>query len=202
MTSVMSFSISARRPRAPVLRASAVFASAFSAAGSNESSTPSIASSFWYCLTSEFFGSVRIRTRSSSERSFIVVMTGRRPVNSGMRPNFTRSSGRTSCGLISFAFAESAAALSGAPKPIACASLRAATILSRPTNAPPQMKRMFDVSTSMYSWSGCLRPPFGGMRQIVPSTSFSSVCCTPSPPTSRVMDTLSVFEAILSISST
>ena len=72
---------------------------------------------------------------------------------------------------------------------------------SRPTNAPPTMKRMFEVSISMYSWSGCLRPPLGGKRQVVPSRILRSACCTPSPETSRVMETLSVFEAILSISS-
>jgi hypothetical protein len=33
---------------------------------------------------------------------------------------------------------------------------------SRPTNAPPQMNRMFVVSTWMYCCSGCFRPPCGG----------------------------------------
>ncbi len=98
-----------------------------------------------------------------------------------------------------FAFSSSAAP---APKPIARFPVRSPTILSSPTNAPPQMKRMLEVSTSMYSWSGCFLPPLGGMRQIVPSRILRSACCTPSPETSRVMDTLSVFDAILSISST
>jgi hypothetical protein len=35
----------------------------------------------------------------------------------------------------------------------------------------------------------------------VPSISFSSACCTPSPDTSRVIDGLSLLREILSISS-
>src|SRR5260364_442110 len=38
---------------------------------------------------------------------------------------------------------------------------------------------------------GCLRPPWGGTDAIVPSISFSSACCTPSPETSRVIEGLS-----------
>ena len=33
---------------------------------------------------------------------------------------------------------------------------------SRPSNAPPQMKRMLVVSTCRNSCCGCLRPPLGG----------------------------------------
>src|SRR5574344_4458 len=164
MTSVISRSISARRPRAPVFRASAIFASSRSAFSSNSSSTPSILSSFAYCFTREFFGSASTLTRSSSESSFIVVITGRRPVNSGMSPNLTRSSGRTSARLPGRAAAGPSAS-AAALKPIARLPVRSPTIRSSPTKAPPQMKRMLEVSTSMYSWSGCFRPPFGGMRQ-------------------------------------
>ena len=35
-------------------------------------------------------------------------------------------------------------------------------ILSMPSKAPPQMKRMLWVSTWMNSWWGCFRPPWGG----------------------------------------
>ena len=51
-----------RRPRAPVRRSRARLAMAWRACSRNSSSTPSIARSFWYCLTSAFFGSVRIFT--------------------------------------------------------------------------------------------------------------------------------------------
>ena len=78
---------------------------------------------------------------------------------------------------------------------------RPSMILSRPTNAPPQMNRMFVVSTWMNSWWGCFRPPWGGTFATVPSRIFSSACWTPSPETSRVMEGFSDFRAILSISS-
>jgi hypothetical protein len=72
---------------------------------------------------------------------------------------------------------------------------------SRPTNAPPQMKRMFVVSIWMNSWCGCLRPPCGGTFVTVPSRIFRRACWTPSPETSRVIDGFSPLRAILSISS-
>src|SRR5580704_7921551 len=61
-------------------------------------------------------------------------------------------------------------------------------IFSSPENAPPQMKRMFVVSTWRNSCCGCLRPPCGGTLAIVPSMILSSACCTPSPDTSRALD--------------
>ena len=78
---------------------------------------------------------------------------------------------------------------------------RPSMILSSPTNAPPQMNRMFVVSTWMNSWWGCFRPPWGGTLATVPSRILSSACCTPSPETSRVIDGFSDLRAILSISS-
>ena len=50
------------------------------------------------------------------------------------------------------------------PKPTAFLPTRFAMILSRPANAPPQMKRMFVVSIDRNSWCGCLRPPCGRHR--------------------------------------
>src|SRR6266545_2454021 len=70
-------------------------------------------------------------------------------------------------------------------------------IFSRPTNAPPQMKRMPLVLTRMYSCCGCLRPPWGGTLQTVPSRIFSSACWTPSPETSRVRETFSVLSDLV-----
>src|ERR1041384_4859159 len=80
-------------------------------------------------------------------------------------------------------------------------SVRLRTIFSRPSNAPPHTNRMLVVSTWTKSWLGCLRPPCGGTEAIVPSTSLSSACCTPSPDTSRVIEGLSDLREILSISS-
>ena len=95
-----------------------------------------------------------------------------------------------------------AAALETAEElPIPEASVRFSMTFSRPAKAPPQMNRMLVVSICRKSWLGCLRPPWGGTLAMVPSMSLSNACCTPSPDTSRVMETFSVRRAILSISS-
>ena len=85
-----------RRPRAPVLRAIALVATECSASSVKVSFTPSMSNSRRYCLTSAFFGFVRISISAPSSRSSSVATTGRRPMNSGIRPNFSRSSGSTS----------------------------------------------------------------------------------------------------------
>ena len=74
-------------------------------------------------------------------------------------------------------------------------------IFSSPENAPPQMNRMFVVSTCRNYCCGCLRPPCGGTEAVVPSRIFSSACWTPYPETSRVIDGFSLLRLILSISS-
>ena len=79
--------------------------------------------------------------------------------------------------------------------------MRCEILPSIPSKAPPQIKRIFFVSTCSSSWSGCLRPPLGGTLTIEPSNIFKRLCCTPSPLTSRVMDIFSDLRAILSISS-
>ncbi len=90
----------------------------------------------------------------------------------------------------------------GGPEAALVASELPATISLSPTNAPPQMNRMPRVSMVTVSWSRCLRVPSTGTEAIVPSSIFSSACCTPSPETSRVIDVFSPdFLAILSISS-
>jgi hypothetical protein len=55
----------ARRARAPVLRAMALWAIACRASSVKVSLAPSNWKSCWYCLTSAFLGSVRICTRAS-----------------------------------------------------------------------------------------------------------------------------------------
>jgi len=48
---------------------------------------------------------------------------------------------------------------------------------------PPQINNIFAVFTCKNSCCGCLRPPCGGTEATVPSMSFKSACCTPSPET-------------------
>ncbi len=48
-----------------------------------------------YCLTRLFFGSTRILTSASRSRLPTAPIIGRRPMNSGIMPNLTRSSGST-----------------------------------------------------------------------------------------------------------
>ena len=189
----------ARRPRAPVPRSSAWSAIASSASSANSSSTSSNSKNLRYCLISAFFGSTRMRMSASRSRFDTAPMTGRRPMNSGMRPNFRRSSGSTFSRMAPMSF--SSARRMSAPKPTPLRPMRLSMIFSMPANAPPQMNRMLVVSIWMNSWCGCLRPPCGGTDAVVPSRIFSSACCTPSPETSRVIDGFSDLRAILSISS-
>ena len=94
---------------------------ALSAPSVNLSFTPSISNSFWYCLTSAFLGSVRMRTSASSSSSSSVATTGRRPMNSGIMPNLSRSSGWTCSSSSAEARAPSCCCTS-APKPMLLAA--------------------------------------------------------------------------------
>ena len=97
-------------------------------------------------------------SRSSGDT---VVITGSRPMNSGIRPNFSRSSGMTSAyPPSSFGFSGSREVL----KPSVFLPTRCSTMWSRPANAPPTMNSTLVVSIWMNSWCGCLRPPCGGTR--------------------------------------
>ena len=98
-------------------------------------------------------------------------------MNSGMSPNFSRSSGSTWARMSPRSF--SSARRMSAPKPMPFWPMRLSMIRSIPANAPPQMKRMFVVSIWMNSWCGCFRPPWGGTEAVVPSRILSSACCTP-----------------------
>ena len=75
-----------RRPRAPVSRSSALSATETSASSEKTSSMPSNWKKRWNCLTSALRGSVRIGIRSSRESWWTALMTGRRPMNSGISP--------------------------------------------------------------------------------------------------------------------
>ena len=120
-------------------------------------------------------------------------------MNSGISPNFMRSSGST--WRSTSASSRSACWRTSARKPMPLRPIRLSMILSSPAKAPPQMKRMLVVSIWMNSWWGCLRPPWGGTEAVVPSRILSSACWTPSPETSRVIEGFSLLRAILSISS-
>ena len=97
-------------------------------------------------------------------------MTGSRPTNSGIMPNSSRSS------VVTLPSSSPSSVCCSAwvwlPKPIVLRPTRRAMMLSRPTNVPPQMNRMFVVSIWMYCCSGCLRPPCGGTLATVPSSIF------------------------------
>src|SRR5213596_772427 len=174
ITSSMMFSMMARSPRAPDFRLSASRAIAERAPSVKRRCTPSISKSFWYCRVSAFFGSFRIRTSAVSSSSSRVAMTGSRPTNSGISPNLSRSSVCTSCRRS--LMARSSLRRISAPKPIPLTPMRRRMMSSRPTKAPPQMKRMLVVSTCRNSCWGCLRPPLGGTLAVVPSMILSSAC--------------------------
>ena len=212
ITSIIISSMIERSPRAPVLRSMALAAMAFNASGSNSNLVSSRDNNFWYCFTKAFFGSVKIRTKSSFVNLSSAAITGKRPINSGINPNFKRSSVVTSaketslfslssgiicCMMLSSSFKAELVL----PKPIVFSPKRFLTMVSIPSNAPPAMKRTFVVSIWINSWCGCLRPPCGGTLATVPSRIFSKACWTPSPETSRVIETFSLLRAILSISS-
>ena len=88
---VSSPSITLRRPRAPVSRLSVSRATSRSASSVKVSCAPSSKNSCSYCFKIAFFGSVKMRTSASSSSACSVVITGRRPTSSGIRPNLTRS---------------------------------------------------------------------------------------------------------------
>ena len=95
MMSRITSSMIVRRARAPVERVMASSAIACRASSVNCRSTPSYSKNLRYCLISAFFGSVRIWTSASWSRARRVATTGRRPMNSGIRPYLSRSSGMT-----------------------------------------------------------------------------------------------------------
>ena len=143
--SMIVFSMIARSPLAPVFLVIASFAISRSASSSKINSTPSNSNSFLYCLQMEFFGSDKICTNASSSRRSNVTLTGTRPINSGIRPYFTKSSGNT-CFKISPTFLSEERSAISALKPMDFLPIRLSIIFSIPSNAPPQIKRIFVVS--------------------------------------------------------
>ena len=172
--SSITASMMARSPRAPVLRSNALSAIASIALSSNSNPTPSSSRSLVYCLIREFFGSFKIRINASRSSESKDTVIGTRPINSGISPNFTKSCG--SARLNASPTLMSDFDFTSALNPIAEASIRASTIFSRPSNAPPQINRIFVVSIGISSCCGCLRPPCGGTDATVPSRILSNAC--------------------------
>ena len=202
ITSSIIVSIIALNPLAPDFRSNAFLAIALNASSSNFKTTPSYSRSFLYCFVNAFFGSVKILIKASSSRSSKVAKTGSLPMNSGIKPNFKRSSGCTKCVSLEFDFFVSLLSLSKVaivlillftlllillifkvlacaprlPKPNFFSPVLNLIMSSSPTNAPPHMNRILLVSTCKNSCCGCFRPPFGGTLAIVPSNIFKRAC--------------------------
>ena len=151
-----------------------------------------------YCFTMEFLGSVNIKRKASLSSGLRWVKIGKRPIISGINPNDFKSCGAIYCNIL---FLSTMFCSLTEPKPTTCVFNRWAIFFSMPSNAPPQINKIFCVFTAIIFWSGCLRPPCGGTFTTEPSNNLSKPCCTPSPLTSRVMLGLSPLRAILSISS-
>ena len=90
-------SMTLRRPRAPVSFDRAMRAISRSDSGVKSSCAFSSWKNFWYCLTSEFLGSVMMCTRSSSDSGCRALSTGSRPTSSGIIPNSITSSTVACC---------------------------------------------------------------------------------------------------------
>ena len=144
----------ARSPRAPVPRRSACSAISSRAAGSNSSSTLSRSNSRWYCFVRALRGSVSTDTSASRSSFATAVKTGRRPTNSGIMPNFRRSSGsarlKTSAGSLLSSVTRSPSTRSKV-NPSCFLPIRCSMMRSRPANAPPTMNSTFVVSIWMNS---------------------------------------------------
>ena len=186
MTSSSASSTIVRRARAPVLRSRASFAVASSASGVKTSSTLSRLRNLVNCRVTAFFGSVRtlhqvllVERGQADDHRQAADELGDQPVLEQVLRHQLVEQVRGA--------ARPSTAAPDDPKPMPRLPTRSSMIFSRPSNAPPQMNRMFVVSIWMKSWCGCLRPPCGGTLATVPSRIFSSACWTPSPETSRVM---------------
>ena len=107
--------------------------------------TPSNLNNSLYCFIKEFFGSVKIFIKEASSRSSKVAVIGNRPMNSGIKPYFNKSSG-SKFFIISPTFFLSKL-LTSAPNPIDVALFLLEIILSRPAKAPPQINNILVVST-------------------------------------------------------
>ena len=133
----------------------------------------------------------------SLSRPFNVKIIGRRPINSGIIPNFLKSSTVT---LLIRSLSLSYLSFSSALNPIELFFVSLSLMISSKSgNAPPQIKRIFFVFTVVSGTIAFLLFAPTGTSTSLPSRSFNIPCCTDSPLTSRWLDVF--FFAILSISS-
>ena len=187
-----------RKPRAPSSCAIALSTMKSRASSSKTSLILSILNNLVNCFTRAFFGSVNIFFRASLSSGSKKEMTGKRPTISGISPYFLRSEGEIYRSIFSLSMPRFSLSM---PYPIMLVRNLDEMILSIELKAPPVMNNMSWVFTGIIFCSGCFRPPCGGTLMIEPSSSFRSACWTPSPETSLVIDGLSLFRDILSISS-
>ena len=145
MVSNNTSSIIDLNPLAPVFLRIAFPAIALSASFEKFNLTPSISKSLAYCLVNEFLGSSKILTKESSSKSSKVEMIGSLPINSGIKPNFNKSSGSILFNNSPTFF--SAFVFSLEPNPIEDPLSLDEIILSIPAKAPPQIKSILVVST-------------------------------------------------------
>ena len=122
--------------------------------------TSSIWNSFVYCFMMEFFGFVNISTKLFKSNPFVVVITGKRPTNSGIIPYSTKSFGIAWSKYLPWTFTLVSILIFFifALKPILAASIRRLIMCSNPLNAPPAMNNIFVVSICKKSPRGFLRP--------------------------------------------
>ena len=183
ITSISVSSITVRRPRRRSCGGSFFGARGEAVLGELELDAVEAEEALELGRTSAFFGSGEdAHQRIDVERPSATTI-GRRPTNSGIRPYCSRSSCVT-CFIDCVGLLLRVERLCTRHRSRASASVAAerfSMILSRPSKAPPQMKRMLAVLIWMNSCCGCLRPPCGGTFATVPSMIFSSACCTPRP---------------------
>ena len=96
-------------------------------------------------MTKAFFGFVKISISASLLRSSNVAITGNLPTNSGINPNFNRSSVSSFFKIDPIFLVD--LSLTSASNPILDLSPLFEIILSIPAKAPPQIKRILVVST-------------------------------------------------------
>ena len=133
-----------------------------------------------------------MRFKSLISKLFNLTLIGNLPINSGIKPHFSKvlvfkqlSFGLT--GLIVF---------TPVVKPITPFSFFSVIVIL--SKAPPQINKIFDVSIVTTFLYIAVFPTV--ISTLLPSISFKSACCTPSPDTSLELPAASCL-AILSISS-
>ena len=198
MTSVIRFSMMVRSPRAPVLSLIAVLAISLTAEGSKESFTPVHADELFVLLQKRV---LRLGEDLDERRLVQRVQAhddGDAPDELGDQPELGEILRldlfeETVIGLLR--------ALDLAAEPEGGVVLARLHDLIQPHERPAADEENVVVSMRMHSCCGCFLPPCGGTLATVLSMIFKSACCTPSPETSRVIETFSPLRAILSTSS-